>query len=119
MERALAAYRNGDGGFNECCLQYGIPKPTFKHHLDGKNVKANDGTKFSGRTTTVPPEIGNELASHVLKLEELLLGLTINDVRRLVYQIAERNEIPHNFNRETEVEGKKWFYGFKAPHKDF
>nr|CAD7198813.1 unnamed protein product [Timema douglasi] len=38
MERALAAYRNGDVGFNECCRQYGIAKPTLKRHLDCKNV---------------------------------------------------------------------------------
>ncbi|KAJ8936350.1 hypothetical protein NQ318_019756 [Aromia moschata] len=83
MERALAyhaAYRNGDMNFNECCRQYGIPKPTLKSHLDCKNIKANDGTKSLGRITTLSPKIERELAEHILKLEELLFGLTIKDI---------------------------------------
>lgn len=118
MERALAAYRNGDVGFNECCRQYGIPKPTLKRHLDCKNVIANDSTKVLGRTTTLPLETENELVGHILKMEELLFGVTINDVRKLAYQIAEHNNIPHNFNRQTQMAGKKWFYGFRARHKE-
>ncbi|KAJ8879185.1 hypothetical protein PR048_019791 [Dryococelus australis] len=34
------------------------------------------------------------------------------------FQIAELNEIPHSFNRLTEMAGKKWFCAFKARHKE-
>ncbi|KAJ8870320.1 hypothetical protein PR048_029341 [Dryococelus australis] len=43
--QALAAYRNGNMGYNECCRQYGIPKPTLRRHLDCKNIIANDGAR--------------------------------------------------------------------------
>lgn len=115
---ALASYRNGDMGFNECCRHYNIPKPTLKRHLAGKNVVANESVKATGRTTTLPPEVEQQLVDHILRLEHLLFGVTITDVRKLAFQIAERNEIPHNFNRLTAMAGKKWFYAFKARHKD-
>lgn len=73
--------------FNGCCRQYcrSIPKATLKHHLDSKNVKANEATKPLSRTTTLPPEAEKKLTSHNLKLEELLFGLKITEVRKLPY----------------------------------
>ncbi|KAJ8867438.1 hypothetical protein PR048_031240 [Dryococelus australis] len=52
MERALAAYRNWDTGFNECCRQYGVPRPTMKCHLDFKNVIANEVHLATSRQST-------------------------------------------------------------------
>lgn len=91
--------------FNKCSLQYGLPKLTLKHHLDCKNVKPNDGTKGLGWTTSLSPEIKTQFANHILKFEELLFGLTINDVglHKLVYQITEQNQIYHNFNQEMQM----------------
>ncbi|KAJ8872474.1 hypothetical protein PR048_026080 [Dryococelus australis] len=88
-----ASFGKWGHGFNEYCRQYGISKPTLKRHLDSKNVIDNDSTKALGRTTTLPLEIENQLVEHVLKLEELLFGVTINDVLKLAYQIAEHNHI--------------------------
>lgn len=118
MERAISAYRNGDMGFNQCCRQYGIPKPTLKRHLDSKNVKANDGTKAMGRHTTLPPVVEQQLVDHIKKLEACLFGLTITDVRKLAFLIAEKNGIPHVFNQEKQIAGKKWYYSFMKRHKD-
>ncbi|XP_046674733.1 uncharacterized protein LOC124363528 [Homalodisca vitripennis] len=118
MSRALQAFRNGDMGLNECCRQYGVPKLTLLHHLKGTNVKANEETKSFGRGSVLPPTVEKELVDHILKLETLMFGLTINDVLRLAYQIVEKNQISHNFNKETQMAGKKWFYAFKARHKD-
>lgn len=118
MERAISAYRNGEMGFNNCCRQYGIPKPTLKRHLDGKNVKANYGIKAMGCHTALPPDVELQLVDHIKKLEASLFGLTITDVRRLAFQIAERNEIPHSFNVEKQIAGKKWYYGFMDRHKN-
>ncbi|XP_045462177.1 uncharacterized protein LOC123672207 [Harmonia axyridis] len=118
MERALASYRNGDMGLNQCCRQYGIPKPTLKRHLDSKNIKANEGTKLMGRHPTLPPDVEQQLVDHLKKLEACFFGLTITDVRRLAFQIAVRNGIPHVFNEEKQIAGKKWYYSFMNRHKD-
>ncbi|KAJ8869138.1 hypothetical protein PR048_030706 [Dryococelus australis] len=40
---ALAAYRNGEMGLNECCRQYGITKPTLKRHLTVKTCPSASG----------------------------------------------------------------------------
>jgi hypothetical protein len=35
------------------------------------------------------PKVKDELVKHILYLEECVFGLTISDMRRLVFQIAE------------------------------
>lgn len=116
MHRALHAFRNGDMGFNECCRQFNIPKPTFNRHLKELNSFANGEVKIIGKQTTLPPDVEKDLVNHILMFESLMFGLTITDVRKLAFQIAERNNLPHNFNKETRIAGKKWFYAFKARH---
>ncbi|KAI4455561.1 hypothetical protein MML48_9g00005578 [Holotrichia oblita] len=57
-----------------------------------------------------------ELAQHVLKLEERLFGLTISDIRRLAFQLASRNKIPKTFSVSKGMAGKAWFYNFMKRH---
>ncbi|KAJ8883882.1 hypothetical protein PR048_015737 [Dryococelus australis] len=56
-----------------------------------KNVVANESVEAIGRITTLPPEVEQQLVDFILRLEELLFGVTITDVRKLAFQIAERN----------------------------
>lgn len=116
MERALTAYKEKQCGFNECCRRYNIAKPTFRRHLHCLNKKANEKVQSMGRLTVFTADIEKELANHILKLEERFFGVTISDVRRLAFQIAVRNNIPHNFNMNKQMAGKAWYYSFMKRH---
>jgi hypothetical protein len=69
-----------------------------------------------GRTADLPEEVENGLLNYVLQLEERLFGLTRKDFRRLTYEIAEINKLPHRFSREKRMAAAKWYYGFIARH---
>lgn len=116
LEEALNAYRNNGVGLNECQRRYHVPKATLKRHLENKNKIANDKTKALGRPTDFSQEIENLLVKHIVKFEERMFGLTITDIRRLAYDLAEDNHISHRFNTEKRMAGKKWFYGFMRRH---
>jgi hypothetical protein len=45
-----------------------------------------------------------------------MFGVTVNDLRRLEFQIAELNHFSHIFNKDKETAGKKWYYGFMRRH---
>ncbi|XP_041459064.1 uncharacterized protein LOC121410818 isoform X2 [Lytechinus variegatus] len=49
-------------------------------------------------------------------MESMMYGLTSNDLRRLAFQLAERNGIAHQFNREKQMAGKDWMYSFIKRH---
>ncbi|XP_055863191.1 uncharacterized protein LOC129922189 [Biomphalaria glabrata] len=115
LQKALEALRN-KYGLNEVSRLYGIPKPTLKRHLDGKNKFANGNVVQRGRMTVLPAELENELVSHINQLEGMLFGLTRNDIRCLAYQIAEKNGLSHRFNKTEGMAGKDWFRDFKKRH---
>jgi len=48
----------------------------------------------------------------VLLLESRLFGLTLTDLRVLAYQLAEKNNLEHNFNATKKMAGKCWLYSF-------
>lgn len=112
MAKAISAFRNGDMGLNAVCKMYGIPKPTLKRHIENKNAFANEAKQHFGRSTDLPPEVEKELVEHILQLESCMFGLTSKDLRRLAFEIAEKNEIPHHFNSDIGMAGKKWYYQF-------
>ena len=78
--------------------------------MEHKNIYANESTKHFGRSSNLPPEVEKELVEHVLKLESRMFGINTKDLRRLAFEIAEKNKIPHQFNKDVGMAGKKWYY---------
>lgn len=101
LQRAVSAYRNRDFGLNECSRIFSVPKATIKRHADGKNVNAND-LKVLGRLPTFTSEMEEMLKNHLLKFEETFFGFTIKDVRKLAFDLAEKNGLQHSFNKEEK-----------------
>ncbi|CAH1970074.1 unnamed protein product [Acanthoscelides obtectus] len=116
MKKAIKLYKTGAFGLNAICKRYQVPKPTFKRHLLGTNVKAKEGLKSLGRVQVFSTEVEQELENQILKMEEIFFGLTIQDIRRAAYQFAEKNGIKHNFNKVKGTAGKAWFYNFMKSH---
>lgn len=117
MELAITAYQTGTG-LNECAKVYNIPKATLCRHAANRNKIANGAFKRMGKSTTLPANVEEELVSHILKLEEALFSLTTCDIRKLAYDITEKNGITNVFNREKKIAGKRWFYGFMRRHSN-
>lgn len=113
MEEAIRKYNNGDLKFNEVCRVFKIPKPTFRRHLKGLNTR-----KRIGRPSDLTEEMEAELVRHVLLLESRFFGLTITDLRRLAYQLAEKYGLKHRFNNESQLAGWKWYYTFMKNHPE-
>jgi hypothetical protein len=107
MEEALSKLSQGVIGFNEAHRKYGIPKPTLRRHFKG----LNKNVKF-GRPKDLTQNMELELVAHALQLEANFFGLTATDLRKLAYQLAEKYNLPHRFNKEKEIAGKKWYYKF-------
>ena len=99
-------------GLNQVSKVYGISKPTLKRHISNVNKFAKGNIIKRGRSTTLPVAIEKELVEHIHQLEGMLFGLTRKDIRRLAFQIAEINGLPHSFSRKEGMAGKDWFTSF-------
>ena len=53
-----------------------------------------------------------EIVEHCIYLAKMFYGLTPNDLKKIIYEYAEANAIPHRFNTTKKMAGKDWFGGF-------
>lgn len=113
MDEALQKHRNGEIGFNEACRRFNIPKPTLRRHLKGLNKR----TKF-GKPNDMPPDMEQILAQHLRNLGSCSFGLSTTEFRKLAFKLAEKFQLPHRFNKEKKIAGKKWYYRFMKEHPD-
>lgn len=118
MERAITAYENGDMGLNEICRNYGVPKKTLKRRVAGSNIYATNAKKVFGRPNELTVELENQLVQHILDLQRMFFGLTRDDLKKLAFEIAETNNIPHRFNKGSKMAGDKWYYSFLSRHPE-
>ena len=92
----------------EAARRYGIPFSTLRDRL-----KSGDCSKVSlGRKPTFSKEQEEDIAKHVLLLAKTFYGISSVELRRLVYEYAEANNIQHNFNKSSKMAGQDWLTGF-------
>ena len=118
MADAISQVRSGELGLREAARVYSLPTTTLKRRLDGGNKIATGSTKKDGRPTVLPDQLEEELAKHILTMEERLFGFTRQAVRKLAFQLAEKNNIHHDFNKTNGMAGKDWLKRFLKRHPE-
>jgi len=92
-----------------------IPRPTLIRHL--KKVKLGLGVKKQpGRPTVLSEEHEDELVSLIQDMESRLFGLTVTDIRRLVFLFCTRNDVANTFNQQDGMAGRNWMKYFFIRH---
>ena len=117
MARAIKAVEDNECGYQKASSLYNVPKTTLVRRVKGINKLSKGASKMMGNKKSVlPQDLEEKLAEHILKMEESLFGLTYLDVRRLGYELAEKNGFKHNFNNDKKMAGHYWLYGFLRRH---
>ena len=81
--------------------EFNVPKTTLQRRVKYENKCAKGAEKlFGSRIRVFSPAQKEELVNHILTMESKFFGLTTKDVRYLAFHMAEKNHIPHNFNKE-------------------
>ena len=110
LQKALCDLKEGLS-LKAAAEKYGIDRKTLRRHRDGK--VANPGKISLGRFR---PELNEEyelaLTAKIKSMEALLFGLTVRNIRKLAFDLAEKLGVPHRFNKETGLAGPDWLSGF-------
>lgn len=85
-----------------------IPRITLARWIKLAVVKKSLGSKKVVFTQSQE----TELVQHLLDLESRFYGVTIRDVQKLAYELAEKNSLPHPFNHERKIAGRNWLDAF-------
>ncbi|CAG4984225.1 unnamed protein product [Parnassius apollo] len=112
MKNATEAVRTQRMGYKNAAQVFNVPRTTLFRfcHTNEPNIDC----RF-GRKTVLGPDIEHMLVQYVKQMDKLYFGLTRNDVKRMAYQLAIKNNLKHPFNNRTAT--RKWLKGFLARHK--
>ncbi|GBP43090.1 hypothetical protein EVAR_96352_1 [Eumeta japonica] len=116
MKKAIEAVRSKSMGYKR---QSGVSntRSTLKRLVkDSEESLDSLVHKPLGRKPILPPELEEKLVEYILIMEAKYYGLTRMDVRRMVYQLASKNNLPNHF--KNEVAGRAWLDLFLRRHKE-
>lgn len=78
-----------------------------------KRLEEGTGSSKLGRfSRTFTEEQEKELAEHCRKMDRMFFGLSYRTFRKVVFEYAERNNIPHSFSKESKMAGREWVKAF-------
>ena len=110
MKEAILALKTNKMGLRKAARTFDVPKDSFRRRLQ-KLEKSNTGDntdiipkQLLGRFGNVLPESQEEeLKKYVTDMDIAFCGLTIMDIRVLVFEYCKRNEIDKLFSKETKL----------------
>ena len=91
MRSKVAAVKSGIS-LKKASKDYGIPRTTLRRKLK-LEVSGDEITKVLGGPSVLTRDQEVQLVQVILDYEARLFGLTVSDIRRLVYQFCTRNKI--------------------------
>lgn len=114
MINAITEVNDGTMSIREASTLYQIPRSTLQRRLKSNNV-----TKTLGRYQSIfSPQQETEILQHVIYLENRFFGATTRDVRAMAFELAEKNNINHPFDRNKGLAGRDWLAGFRQRHPE-
>jgi hypothetical protein len=117
MAEAIKAVKEGNMPFQTASKLYNIPRNTLKRRVLDKNKDAKNEIKLLGSIRPVfTSDQEMEIVQHIEEMETRFYGFTKKELRSLAYQLAEKNGLNHNFNKESQLAGEHWLKGFRDRH---
>nr|XP_047141474.1 MFS-type transporter clz9-like [Hydra vulgaris] len=121
MQQAVLSVINGDHGYKKAAAMYGVPQTTLERRVAKfkKNPNIEDACKktLDAFKTIFTWEKEAELVQYVRQMEKMLFGLTFYELRKLAFELAEKNKKAHKFNKEEGVAGYDWYQGISTVPK--
>jgi transposase len=119
MIDAVCAVRNTGMGLNKAAKIFNVPKTSLRRYVNMKTKTPEEVVETkSGRKPVFSAEMEKELVEYVLFMETRLFGLTRQDVRKLAFQLATKNNLKNEFSHLKGIAGKDWLHAFLNRHKD-
>jgi hypothetical protein len=96
--------------------RYEVPRTALQDRF--KAVKQGLKPTLGRFQQTFTPEYERQLCQHVTDLYNCLMPLTRSEFLRFAYDLTEKTNINHRFNKEKRMAGKDFFLAFKKRNPD-
>lgn len=112
LRRAIEDVKTKKLTLGKAAAKYSVPKTTLFKQLKQEEFK----TPKKGRYAVFNENLEQQLEKYIIDCCKSFYGITPKSLRRIAFQFAEANKLKNNFNKETQLAGKDWYYGFMSRH---
>lgn len=118
MAEAIKLVREKKMGYLRAAKHFDVPRSTLFRLCQKNELPPEEAAATTlGRKTVLGTTLEDLLVDYLLMMESKFHGLTRNDVRRMAYMLARRNQLENPFGN-AGMAGKKWLKLFLKRHKD-
>ena len=120
MKHAILAVDNKELSLRQAAAAFGVPKDSLNRRVNGK-LKCLSADKrhmniLGHYRAVLSYEQEKELENHIINMDQAFYGLSINDIRTMVFDYCQKNDIKNNFNGDTKMCGRDFVAGFLKRH---
>ncbi|KAG5869592.1 hypothetical protein JTB14_014721 [Gonioctena quinquepunctata] len=121
MRQAVEEVLKGRMGHIKASRDYEVPRTTIEARVKkikhGVLNREDSAQKELGRHKPVfSPAQEKELVEYILCMESRLFGSTLDELKSLAFELAERNGLSDRFNEDKKKAGKAMLYAFLNRH---
>lgn len=114
LKAAINAVKNDGSSVRAASFQYQIPRKTLERRIK----KNNDKKGPMGPPSLFGEENEKKLVTHIKTMQAKGFPLTMDDVRKIAYELAEQLKLKHRFNKESQKAGYDWLQMFLNRNTD-
>lgn len=120
MKEAVKRVLNQEMSLRNAAFHFSVPKSTLGDRIQqlrtGKEIIL---TAQMGRfTATFSKDLELQIVSYLRDLDSTMLPMNRKEFLKFVYDLAEHLKIPHQFNKNAQTAGKKFYYEFMTRHPE-
>ena len=120
MKRAVHAVCMNNQSHKKAAHNFGVPRSSLIRYLH--KIESGEGNcsveRVIGRPSVLSMEQENDLSATIENMEARLFGLSLLEVRKLVYSFCKKNKITNTFSPKSEMAGRAWMTGFRNRHPE-
>jgi hypothetical protein len=106
--RAVRVVRTGDRGYLRASKYFSVRRGTLERYVKDKSRSLEELVNVHlGRRTVPTSELENKHLEYCMNMDQSYYGLRLQDIKRMVFQLAIRNILKHPFNQEKSGVGRK------------
>ena len=121
MRSAIECVQKKEMSIRKAAVVFAVPKDSLHRRIKGalKSIPSDKPYKkfLSPRRNVLSEEQEKELANYIREMDMSFYGLSINEIRRVVFDYAEQNKIKHPFNKEKKMAGRDFVNSFLKRQK--
>ena len=114
LSEALESVRRGTS-VKAACRKHGVVSRTLRRYRDAQMTQLGDAYRI-GASRVLPDDIEEEIYKFVKFMDGH--DLTTVDLKCFAYELVEKKQIDHRFDRSVKMADDEWMMNFISRHRD-